>query len=153
MFYQLRRSGNIPAVREARASIPGAEPVIRRMPIVSRVDLGERLEYEWNADWSYDPNAWGILSTCMEMCMNGPPTGTHNTRKILIRSPQTDPEGPQSGTHRIMRGGAWNKTATTPIAHLTSFRRFPNLPSFKSGAVGGSVSHSKKLPILRTSKF
>ena len=44
MFYQLRRSGNIPAVRETRASIPGAEPVIRRMPIVSRVGLGERLE-------------------------------------------------------------------------------------------------------------
>ena len=43
MFYQLRRSGNIPAVREARVSIPGAEPVIQRMQIVSRVDLVERL--------------------------------------------------------------------------------------------------------------
>ena len=54
-------------------------------------------------------------------------------------APQTDPEGPQSGTHRIMRGGAWN----SPIAHLTSFRRFPYLPSFKSGAVGFRLAFKK----------
>ena len=83
---------------------------------------------------SYDPNAWGFLD------MHGNVhEWTADWNAQYTSAPQTDPEGPQSGTHRIMRGGAWN----SPIAHLTSFRRFPNLPSFKSGAVGFRLAFKK----------
>ena len=83
---------------------------------------------------SYDPNAWGFLD------MHGNVhEWTADWNAEYTSAPQTDPEGPQSGTHRIMRGGAWN----SPVAHLTSFRRFPNLPSFKSGAVGFRLAFKK----------
>ena len=83
---------------------------------------------------SYDPNAWVFLD------MHGNVhEWTADWNAEYTSAPQTDPEGPQSGTHRIMRGGAWN----SPIAHLTSFRRFPNLPSFKSGAVGFRLAFKK----------
>lgn len=49
------------------------------------------------------PNAWGLFDThgnVLEWCSDW--YGTYND------TPQTDPEGPENGTYRVLRGGAWS---------------------------------------------
>jgi formylglycine-generating enzyme required for sulfatase activity len=66
------------------------------------------------------PNLWGfhdmhgnVWEFCSDWWQKGEP-----------RAPQTDPRGPSMGTHKVMRGGAWESHAL----HLRSADRSLNLP-------------------------
>ena len=62
--------------------------------------------WEWVADW-YDPDYYA-------------------------RSPAVDPQGPQRGTHRVVRGGSWHATATS---WRTAFRRDYD-PDYRGISIG-----------------
>ncbi len=62
--------------------------------------------WEWCGDW-YDGGYYGV-------------------------SPEADPEGAESGTYRILRGGSWNNGAE----HLRTAFRIYNLPTYAGTVVG-----------------
>ncbi|WP_349999116.1 formylglycine-generating enzyme family protein [Stenotrophomonas lacuserhaii] len=65
--------------------------------------------WEWVQDW-YDPNYYA-------------------------RSPEVDPQGPDSGTKRVVRGGSWHVTATS---WRTAFRRDYE-PDYRGISIGFRV--------------
>ncbi len=69
--------------------------------------------------WVSMPPTPGAFLTCREMCGNGSATG----RQTILLGAQTDPEGPASGSHRVLRGGSWHDDGTTCV--LLSAPRHP----------------------------
>ena len=53
---------------------------------------------------------------------------------------ETDPKGPSSGSHRVMRGGSWIDYAYDASVFLRTF----NIPSFRSSSAGFRLVRSSK---------
>jgi formylglycine-generating enzyme required for sulfatase activity len=79
------------------------------------------------------PNPWGLCDmhgNVLEWCWDW--LGDYSA------AVQTDPQGPDSGTSRVYRGGAWS----FDLHQLRSAFRFGNLPSLRSFIVGFRVVRS-----------
>ena len=66
---------------------------------------------------SFDPNGWGLFETAGNVWEW---TADWHLKDYYARSPSTDPRGPASGQHRVVRGGAW---ITRSTAHLRTSSR------------------------------
>ena len=68
----------------------------------------------------YRPNAFGLydmLGNVSEWCRD------RYQRDYYAKSPETDPEGPSSGFHRVLRGGSWcNSQSHVRCAYRTQFK-------------------------------
>jgi uncharacterized protein (TIGR02996 family) len=68
---------------------------------------GPYLARTWTVGW-YPANAFGLYDmhgNVWEWC------GDWHAEDYYQRSPRQDPQGPQKGTLRVLRGGAWNDSA------------------------------------------
>ena len=63
-------------------------------------------------------NSWGLLAlsgVCHEWCLDW------DDETYYARSPDRDPRGPDAGTRRVSRGGAWrHQDPWSPVAHRSS---------------------------------
>ena len=63
-------------------------------------------------------NPWGLLAlsgVCHEWCLDW------EDETYYARSPERDPRGPETGTRRVSRGGAWrHQDPWSPVAHRSS---------------------------------
>jgi formylglycine-generating enzyme required for sulfatase activity len=69
---------------------------------------------EWCQDW-YDPGYYAVGGT-------------------------VDPMGPDGGTHKVARGGAWGRTPMAP--RMRSSARYSYLPTFTDGIIGFRIARS-----------
>jgi formylglycine-generating enzyme required for sulfatase activity len=80
----------------------------------------------------YPPNAWGLYDmhgNVWQWCSDW------YGKNYYANSPGDDPTGPESGMHRIRRGGAWN---SFPLYARTSFRNW-NTPDSRCVNLGFRV--------------
>ncbi|MBW3539456.1 MAG: formylglycine-generating enzyme family protein [Planctomycetes bacterium] len=78
------------------------------------------------------PNAWGLydmLGNVWEWCSD------HYDRDYYAESPSEDPQGPQNGTSRVLRGGSWWDSAE----FCRSANRDFYLPTYRDYEVGFRV--------------
>lgn len=78
---------------------------------------------------SYEPNAWGLYDmhgNVYEWCRDWLQANVEELKQFV------DPKGPDSGTLRVMRGGAWNQ----PVRDCRSAKREPFGPTVKYESVG-----------------
>ena len=80
----------------------------------------------------------GAFLTCREMCGNGSATG----RRTILTGAQTDPEGPASGSYRVIRGGSWYSVGTL----LRSAERYGITPGSRLSHVGFRVGFQPVQP-------
>ncbi len=76
-----------------------------------------------------EPNAWGLYDmhgNVLEWCSDWFDTDYYKT------SPASDPTGPKSVSHRVLRGGDWSRHAS----YCRSAFRFHNAPSLRDSVIG-----------------
>jgi len=73
---------------------------------------------------SYPPNGYGLYDVAgnvWEWCADWFDEGYYAI------SPEEDPQGPESGSHRVLRGGCWHRDATS-LRCSNRYRHDPNHP-------------------------
>lgn len=100
-------------------------------------DLDAMAWYQPNTDFRTEPvkrkqpNAWGLYDmhgNLWELCFDW--------FALYPGGPVTDPSGPETGTHRISRGGSWK----SPAAHLGSAHRNREHPWNRNANLGFRVA-------------
>ena len=104
--------------------------------------------YNWDGDWNtgsdfketrdvgqYSANSWGFFD------MHGNVwEWTADWYAAYSSEAQTDPEGPATGSSRVLRGGSWSLTGSG----LRSADRHLNYPSFRASNIGFRVGFQQQ---------
>ena len=85
----------------------------------------------------YAANPWGFFDMQGNVW-----EWVHDWKANYLTGAQTDPEGPASGSHRVIRGGAWNHDGTD----LRSAKRHPHPPSPRTYTIGFRVGFQAVKP-------
>jgi formylglycine-generating enzyme required for sulfatase activity len=81
---------------------------------------------------SYPPNAWGLYDmhgNVREWCSD------YYDGKYYLRGPAGDPQGPETGSHRVARGGSWRDSDVL----CRSAYRFNDAPVLADDHIGFRV--------------
>ena len=85
----------------------------------------------------YAANPWGFFD------MHGNVwEWVHDWKVYHLNGAQTDPEGPASGSYRVLRGGSWGNSETD----MRSSRRGSNTPSYRNYKLGFRVGFQAVQP-------